>query len=113
VNLNQRIRLNSQIHLEVQAAPDAVAAHVRQVPGVIAVEIAPASNTHRAVLTVTADKARDLRAALAASIVGAGWNLEELRPVTLSLEDIFLNLVATPQPAHLAGKDEVSRRLSA
>jgi len=112
-NLNQRIRQNSQIHLEVRGPADAIVAHLRSIPGVIAVDISNISRDHSAVLTVTTEESKDLRATLASSVVGAGWKLEELRPVTLSLEDIFLNLVGTAQPAPLAGKDEVSGRLSA
>ena len=112
-NLNQRIRLTSQIHLEVAANAEAAAAHLRQLPGVLAVEVSPLSDERTAVLRVTAAKERDLRSALADAVVGAGWKLEELRPVTLSLEDIFLNLVAAPEAAQPTGSDEVSRRLSA
>jgi ABC-2 type transport system ATP-binding protein len=35
----------------------------------------------------------DLRRALAAEIVGSGWGLLELRSVSMSLEDVFINLV--------------------
>jgi len=35
---------------------------------------------------------RHIRADLARSVVEAGWNLSELRPVGLSLEEIFLEL---------------------
>jgi ABC-2 type transport system ATP-binding protein len=112
-NLNQRIRQNSQIYLEVRGPADAIVARLRSIPGVMAVDLSNASNDQSTVLTVTAEESKDLRATLASSVVGAGWSLEELRPVTLSLEDIFLNLVGTSQPAPLAGKDEVSGRLSA
>ena len=113
LNLNHRIRQNAQIYIEVQAPAAVAAARLRQIAGVIAVDVSPHSTDTAAFLTVTADNSKDLRPALAASIVGAGWSLEELRPVTLSLEDIFLNLVATQQPPHLAGKDEISGRLPA
>jgi ABC-2 type transport system ATP-binding protein len=111
-NLNQRIRRTSQIHVEVAAGAEAVAAHLHQVPGVLAVEISPLTTERTAIVTVTAEKERDLRGALATAIVGQGWTLEELRPVTLSLEDIFLNLVATPAEPR-TGPDEVSRSLPA
>jgi ABC-2 type transport system ATP-binding protein len=35
---------------------------------------------------------RQIRADLARAVVNAGWNLNELRAVGLSLEDIFLQL---------------------
>jgi hypothetical protein len=37
---------------------------------------------------------RQIRAELARGVVNAGWNLNELRAVGLSLEDIFLQLTA-------------------
>ncbi len=45
----------------------------------------------------------DIRARLAAAVLGAGWELLELRPLAMSLEDIFLELTAqregiTPGP---------------
>jgi hypothetical protein len=35
---------------------------------------------------------------LARTVVNAGWNLNELRAVGLSLEDIFLQLTGTDKP---------------
>ena len=40
---------------------------------------------------------RHIRADLARTVVNAGWNLNELRAVGLSLEDIFLQLTAAEQ----------------
>jgi hypothetical protein len=40
-----------------------------------------------------------VRADLARAVVESGWNLNELRPVALSLEEIFLQLTGTDQAA--------------
>lgn len=111
--LNQRIRRTSQIHLEIVGPAASAAERLGRIPGVLAVEISRASAGGTAVMTVTADRDHDVRAELAAYVVGAGWKLEELRPVTLSLEDIFLNLVAESDAGGRATSDEVPRRLSA
>jgi len=37
---------------------------------------------------------KSVRADIARAVVEAGWNLQELRPVGLSLEEIFLQLTA-------------------
>ena len=37
---------------------------------------------------------RQIRAELARAVVNSGWNLNELRAVGLSLEEIFLQLTA-------------------
>ncbi len=112
-NLNQRLRRTSQIYLEVGAAADAVAARLRTVPGVLTVDPAPGAPDTVAAFVVTTEKDRDLRAALAATITAAQWPLLELRPVTLSLEDIFLSLVADGERPIAVTHDEVSGRLSA
>jgi len=42
--------------------------------------------------TITASANADIRARLAEAVIGAGWPLLELRPLAVSLEDIFLEL---------------------
>ena len=42
---------------------------------------------------------RQIRPDLAKAVIESGWNLNELRPVGLSLEEIFLELTATPEAA--------------
>jgi ABC-2 type transport system ATP-binding protein len=112
-NLNQRLRHTSQIHLEVRAAAAAVASRLRTIPGVLSVEAAMDAAEGGAAFVVTTEKDRDLRAELAAAIGAAQWPLLELRPVFLSLEDIFLSLVAEPEPPAGVIHDEVAGRLSA
>jgi len=57
--------------------------------------------------TVEAAEGKDIRSAIAARIVEKGWPLFELKGVSLSLEDIFLELT-TDDAAHAqqAGKSE-------
>ena len=105
-NLNQRVRQTSQIHLEVRAPAEALAAALRAVPGVIQVECAPAELSDAVTVTVSTAKDRDLRAVLAARIAAAGWALHELRPVTLSLESIFLSLVSRPDDPAVDGRPQ-------
>jgi ABC-2 type transport system ATP-binding protein len=54
---------------------------------------------------VDGESGQDVRRALAAAVVGRGWGLLELRPMRVSLEDIFLQLTTedvTEQPAPAA-----------
>jgi hypothetical protein len=44
--------------------------------------------------TISTEADRDLRETIAATVSAHGWGLRELRPVILSLEDIFLSLIA-------------------
>jgi ABC-2 type transport system ATP-binding protein len=59
----------------------------------------------RVTALVESPQGRDIRSEIAAGIVGKGWPLLELRGVSLSLEDIFLELTtedsAHAQPAEL------------
>jgi ABC-2 type transport system ATP-binding protein len=44
---------------------------------------------------------RDVRRELARAVIARGWGLLELRPMRMSLEDVFLSLTTeeTPTPA--------------
>jgi len=46
---------------------------------------------------------RDVRRELASTVVGRGWGLLELRPMRMSLEEIFLSLTTEEKPPE---KDE-------
>jgi ABC-2 type transport system ATP-binding protein len=92
-NLNRHLRPTSEIHLEVRAPAATVAERVGAVEGVLRVEVLAVRADDVSVLNVSTDRARDLRAPLAAAITADGWDLLELRPVTFSLESVFLSLV--------------------
>ena len=53
------------------------------------------SRDSRHIFEVESLQGRSIRADLARAMVNAGWNLNELRPVGLSLETIFLQLTAS------------------
>ena len=57
------------------------------------------SKDGRLVFEVESLQGRQIRAELARSVVNAGWNLNELRAVGLSLEDIFLQLTTAEKKA--------------
>ena len=97
-NLNQRLRERSQIHVEVRAPERDAVQRLSQLPWVISVEV---TSAHDGILTlaVSTVKDRDVRGELAASIINAGWELQEMRSVVLSLESIFLTLVGGNKPA--------------
>jgi ABC-2 type transport system ATP-binding protein len=83
-NLTNRLRGAEAVAVAIEVsggspAENEVRQRLEQVPGVSRV-------LHR--------EARDVRADLARAVVNAGWSLSELRPVGLSLEDIFLQLTA-------------------
>jgi len=69
-----------------KAAPELVAEVLKNVPGAGVVE------TIADGVQVTSAEGEDARPAVAAVVVGQGWDLLELKPIDLSLEDIFLQL---------------------
>jgi len=91
-NLTSQLKGGQHVRLEVDADQDAVCAAIRELPGVRRVSGEPAGGNGRVVVTVEASPGQDLRSQIAAKIVGKGWPLFELRGMSLSLEEIFLEL---------------------
>ncbi|MBI4517618.1 MAG: ABC transporter ATP-binding protein [Deltaproteobacteria bacterium] len=108
-NLNQRLRRTSEIHLEVIGPAAEVRRRLHAIPGVLRLEpeLEPAPEGGVVALTVSTAKECDLRADIAAAVTAAGWGLRELRPLTLSLEDIFLTMVSHSEtPAETTTADQ-------
>jgi len=49
---------------------------------------------------------KDVREEVARTVVGAGAGLLDLRPIAMSLEDVFLKLVTEEPPANTEGQQE-------
>jgi len=92
-NLNRRLRPLSQIHVEFRGDAERAIATLRAIDGIAAVDPSNGRDPEIHCLRVDTAKDRDLRGHIAAALTGAGFELIELRPISLSLEDIFLNLV--------------------
>ena len=106
VNLTNRLRGSESVAVQIQAANGnlnhgEVRQRLEQVAGVSRVVLKDTKDNHCA-FEVESMQGRSIRAELARAVVGAGWDLNELRPVGFSLEDIFLQLTA----AEKAGKKE-------
>ena len=90
-NLTARLRGSETMFVQVDAPDGDVASVLRAVPGVTQV----AGSETRGTVTsfeVNSETGRDVRRELAATVVGQGWGLLELRPLRMSLEEIFLHL---------------------
>ncbi len=79
-----------RIALCLARAGDGVEAQVRAIPGVLSVVREAGQD---GTFIVETEGERDLREEIAARAVGQGWGLLEMRPVTLSLEDIFIRII--------------------
>jgi ABC-2 type transport system ATP-binding protein len=97
-NLTNRLRGAEAVAVDVDAPGGLNEAEARarleQVPGVSRV-MHKESRDGRHVFEVESLQGRSIRADLARTVVGAGWNLNELRAIGLSLETIFLQLTAS------------------
>jgi ABC-2 type transport system ATP-binding protein len=106
-NLTNRLRGAEAVALEVASSngpldPGVVQQRLEQVSGVSRV-LPREVRDGRLVFEVESLQGRHIRADLARTVVQAGWNLNELRAVGLSLEDIFLQLTGVGHAASPAG----------
>jgi ABC-2 type transport system ATP-binding protein len=100
-NLTNRLRGSEAVALAVEAGdgrpnPSEVQQRLEQVSGVSHV-VTKDSKDGRLLFEIESLQGRHIRAELARAVVNSGWNLNELRTVGLSLEDIFLQLTAAEQ----------------
>ncbi len=97
-NLTARLQGFETMHMLVEGPEREVRDRLSRVQGVNSVVPTPAKNG-RAEFAVQTTKGRDVRKELARVVVESGWGLLELRPVGLSLEEIFLKLTTSESPA--------------
>ncbi len=102
-NLTSRLRGSETVAVEVEPRSGeldtaVVQAKLEQVAGVSRV-VYRDTKAGRSHFEVESLQCRPVRAELARAVVESGWNLNELRGVNLSLEDIFLQLTNTDQAA--------------
>jgi ABC-2 type transport system ATP-binding protein len=109
-NLTARLRGAETIYLQVAAPVADVQAGLAGLHGITRVEATPVRD---GLVDVHVDHAsgRDVRRELAATVVNSGWGLLELRPLKMSLEEVFLSLTtdetaAATEPAPAAPESQ-------
>jgi ABC-2 type transport system ATP-binding protein len=99
-NLTKRLRGADNLQIEVRGPRQAVLERLKKVPEVMSIKTAEGlSRDGRTTFTVACAIGSDIREKLAETIVGSGWGLLELRPVGMSLEEIFLKLTTSEEAA--------------
>jgi ABC-2 type transport system ATP-binding protein len=93
-NLTRRLRGSEALHVEVRGPRGDVLKRLRSVPQVLDVRARDGADG-RTTYAISSEIGADLRETIAATVVGAGWGLLELRPLDMSLEEIFLKLTTT------------------
>ena len=89
--LTERLRGAITMYLQAQGPVDDIQRALQSVPGVMRVSVADARDGAGG-FEVDSEKGADIRGAVSSTIVRSGWALLELRPMRMSLEDIFLSL---------------------
>jgi ABC-2 type transport system ATP-binding protein len=90
--LARQMKGAERVSLMVDGPLEAVRSNLQAISGVLRVEATEGPNNGPATYTVECQLDSDLRRALAASVVSQGWGLLELRGISMSLEDVFINL---------------------
>jgi ABC-2 type transport system ATP-binding protein len=101
-NLTSRLRGAETLYVQVDAAGADVSTSLGRIPGVTRVAVA---DRRDGVLGYEIEGSRDtdVRRELARAVVTNGWGLLELRPMRVSLEEVFLSLTTEDMSA-LAGE---------
>jgi len=105
-NLTARLRGSETLYVQVDAGGADAAGALGRIPGVT--RVAEAERRDGLVgYEVDSETGRDVRRDLARTVVSSGWGLLELRPMRMSLEEIFLSL--TTDETSATPKEETAR----
>ena len=96
--LTERLHGAQTLFVEAQGPADGIQSALRNLPGVVNVTVSEARDLTNS-FQVDSEKGLDVRREVAAAIVRGGWGLLELRPMRMSLEEIFLSLTTEESSA--------------
>src|SRR5271157_1054827 len=92
-NLTSGHGKSSRTQIAVRAPEEEVRSLLSTLDGVLSVVPAGAATNDENAVIVEAAAETDVRPELARAVLGKGWDLLELRPIHVSLEDVFIDLV--------------------
>lgn len=95
-NLTGRLRGSETIRVELDSLDADPTPALAAIEGITNVTVTQSTARSR-IVDVQSDRGADVRRQLASTIVTNGWGLLELRPLRMSLEDIFLELTTTEE----------------
>ena len=98
VGLTRRLQGSDETRARIAGPRDGVLQALEQLPGVDEVRPEPGSDGIVTVV-IRSRGGDDLRRALAERVVQQGWGLLEIRPLPMSLEDLFVRLVRSERDA--------------
>jgi ABC-2 type transport system ATP-binding protein len=82
-----------RISLTVDGPTNAIREKIKSIDGVLSVQAGENTGAGPVTFSVESKLNSDLRPVLAAVVVNEGWRLLDLRGVSMSLEDVFINLI--------------------
>jgi ABC-2 type transport system ATP-binding protein len=88
----------ARVEVEVAGPAEAIVLSLRSLPGVTSVE-ALGARDGASRFVVESPRGRDVRGELVRLVAGRGWELLELHQVGLSLEEVFIRVVAGEEHA--------------
>jgi ABC-2 type transport system ATP-binding protein len=91
-NLTSQLKGGQKIRVQARAPEGPLQQLLTQIPGANRVQVEPVRTDGLLTATIETAQGQDIRNVIAEKIVEKGWPLYELRGVSLSLEDIFLEL---------------------
>jgi ABC-2 type transport system ATP-binding protein len=103
-NLTARLRGSETMYLQVDAGGSDAGGALAAIAGVTRVVEADRTDG-RIGYEIESEQGRDIRRDLARTVVTSGWGLLELRPMRISLEDVFLSLTTDENAAEAAPAD--------
>jgi ABC-2 type transport system ATP-binding protein len=96
-NLTARLKGAETMYVQVDADGGDAAGVLQAIPGVT--RVAPSDDRgHAGGFEVESTRGTDVRREISRAIVGRGWGLLELRPMRMSLEEIFLQVTTDEVP---------------
>jgi ABC-2 type transport system ATP-binding protein len=91
--LARQMKGAEKIALTVDGPVGAVREKIQEIDGVLNVQATETQDGSPSAYTVECKLNSDLRRVLASTVVSQGWGLLELRGISMSLEDVFINLI--------------------
>lgn len=91
-NLTKQLKGPERVQMEVSGEEGSIRETIEKVEGVTKTEVNAIDSSDHFRLIVESEPGTDLRGRLAAAVVANGMELFELKAISLSLEDIFLQL---------------------
>jgi ABC-2 type transport system ATP-binding protein len=91
-NLTRQLQGSDRIYVEATGPEESIAGTIKEIDGVLRVESHKLDGSDAFSYSVETELRKDVRGRLARKIVEGGFDLLEMRTISMSLEEVFLQL---------------------